>query len=64
MANAFLFTAFGNSDYTTQDYISKRLGHCEISLIEESYTIGSSNSEDRALLGQGITSFMTLFGVG
>ena len=64
MNNTYLFIVFANSGYITQNYISKRLGHCEISRIEESYTGGSSNSENRAGLGQGMTAPMTLLDAG
>ena len=52
IGNAGMFTAFGNIDLTTREYISKCLGQCETPRIEVSTTGGSSHSENKAGLDQ------------
>lgn len=64
IGNASIFTAFGNVDFTTQDYISKRLGQCETSRVELSYTNGTSSSENKAGLGQAATSLLSQVDAG
>lgn len=56
IGNAGMITAFGNVDLTTREYLSKYLGKCETPRIEENYTGGSSNSENRAGMKQMIES--------
>ena len=52
IGNAGMFTAFGNIDLTTREYISKCLGQCETPRIEVSTTGGSSHSGNKAGLDQ------------
>ena len=58
IGNASLFTAFGNSDLTTLKYISERLGKCEVPRIEQSYSGGTSESDNRVSLGQNKDSIL------
>lgn len=64
IGNSGIFTAFGNVDFTTQEYISKRLGKCETPRIEESYSGGISHNENRAGLDQMAKSALAALDTG
>lgn len=64
IGNASIFTAFGNVDWTTQEYISKRLGECETSRIEKSLSVATSENKNREGLGQAVKDPMVLADAG
>lgn len=64
LGNAGILTAFGNVDLTTQEYLSKRGGQCEINRIEYSSSGGSSENKNRLGLSQIMDNPEMLFGGG
>ena len=64
IGNAGTFTAFGNVDLTTREYISKYLGQCETPRVEESTTDGTSHNENRAGLDQMMKSSLASVDAG
>ena len=48
IGSAGIFTAFGNIDLTTLEYISKRLGKCETPRLEENYSGSASRNQNQA----------------
>lgn len=64
IGSAGTFTAFGNIDLTTQEYISKRLGKCETPRLEENYSGSSSNSQNQVSFEQMEKSAMAVIDSG
>jgi len=52
IGNAGIVTAFANTDMTTLDYLSKRLGQAEITRSETSFTQSGNSSASHAGLGK------------
>ena len=52
IGNAGVITAFANTDTTTLDYLSKRLGQAEITKAETSITTSGNSSKSHAGLGK------------
>lgn len=64
LGNAGILTAFGNIDLTTQDYLSKRIGQCEINRIEYNYSGNTSENKNTAPFTQIIENPEILLGQG
>lgn len=57
LANSGVITAHGNSDLTTTEYLSKRLGLCEVTRTTSQISETSGNSEAPRTLGQTLKAF-------
>lgn len=58
IGNAGLFTAFGNVDVTTLEYLSQRLGEVEIRYLTEQSNTGTGGGRNMQSLGQTVAHVM------
>ncbi len=64
IGNSSLLIAFANTDLTTLDYLSKRLGQCEISQIDQGLSHSVSNNDTHAGLAKWLAPKAELPGLG